>query len=143
MIQIEMQFELIECANCNMVFAVTAEYRLSLKRTYESFYCPKGHSQHYPGLSDLEKERCAAKEAKERENRAWAKVNEVRHELEVTKRQVAVQKGQRTRLLKRVTAGLCPCCNRTFSNLASHMKGQHPESLVEAGHTKRQIGGAA
>lgn len=25
-----------------------------------------------------------------------------------------------------VGAGVCPCCNRTFKNLARHMAGQHP-----------------
>jgi hypothetical protein len=25
-----------------------------------------------------------------------------------------------------VKHGVCPCCKRTFENLARHMKGQHP-----------------
>jgi 4-hydroxy-3-methylbut-2-en-1-yl diphosphate synthase IspG/GcpE len=30
-------------------------------------------------------------------------------------------------LAKRAKAGVCPCCNRTFSNMAEHMKKQHAD----------------
>jgi len=36
-------------------------------------------------------------------------------------------RGQVTKLKKRVAAGVCPCCHRSFQNLARHMAGQHPE----------------
>jgi hypothetical protein len=26
-----------------------------------------------------------------------------------------------------VANGVCPCCNRTFQNLARHMAGKHPD----------------
>lgn len=33
----------------------------------------------------------------------------------------------RTRAVKRrVAAGVCPCCTRTFQNLAAHMQNKHP-----------------
>jgi hypothetical protein len=32
-----------------------------------------------------------------------------------------------TRIKKRVAAGVCPCCNRSFKDLARHMAGQHPD----------------
>lgn len=37
------------------------------------------------------------------------------------------QKGQNTRLKNRIAAGVCPCCNRSFQNVARHMAGQHPD----------------
>lgn len=37
------------------------------------------------------------------------------------------------RLKKRSSAGTCPCCSRTFSNMAEHMKHQHPEFVTEGG----------
>lgn len=27
----------------------------------------------------------------------------------------------------RIGAGICPCCNRTFSQLARHMQSKHPD----------------
>ena len=46
---------------------------------------------------------------------------------EQTERQLRAQKGQNTKLRKRVKAGVCPCCNRTFKQLAAHMARMHPE----------------
>jgi len=36
-------------------------------------------------------------------------------------------RGQFTRTKRRIAAGVCPCCRRTFQNLAAHMQGQHPK----------------
>lgn len=41
-------------------------------------------------------------------------------------------KGHATRITKRAKAGVCPCCNRTFVQLARHMATQHPQFTPEA-----------
>jgi len=30
------------------------------------------------------------------------------------------------RVKRRINGGVCTCCNRTFTNLARHMKTKHP-----------------
>jgi len=47
----------IECCNCHILFAVPEEFNdQQLKLREEGiFYCPKGHYQHYVGLSKEEK----------------------------------------------------------------------------------------
>ena len=35
-------------------------------------------------------------------------------------------RGHLTRQRKRAAAGMCPCCRRTFENVARHMESQHP-----------------
>lgn len=35
------------------------------------------------------------------------------------------------RLRKRASAGVCPCCNRTFSQLARHMQTKHPTFIAQ------------
>jgi hypothetical protein len=37
------------------------------------------------------------------------------------------------RIKKRAAAGTCPCCQRSFSNMATHMKRQHPDYVKESG----------
>jgi hypothetical protein len=32
--------------------------------------------------------------------------------------------------MKRVNAGICPCCNRHFTDLERHMKSKHVEDNV-------------
>jgi Asp-tRNA(Asn)/Glu-tRNA(Gln) amidotransferase A subunit family amidase len=36
-------------------------------------------------------------------------------------------KNDRDRIRDRVGAGVCPCCNRTFKQLARHMQAKHPD----------------
>lgn len=46
---------------------------------------------------------------------------------EAAERRASALKGVATRMRNRAAAGVCPCCNRTFSQLATHMKKQHPD----------------
>lgn len=40
-------FVKIECCNCGVFFAITADLERNLRKTKNSFYCPNGHSQSY------------------------------------------------------------------------------------------------
>jgi uncharacterized small protein (DUF1192 family) len=74
-------------------------------------------------------ERQLKSEEKAREaNEAWLRRRIVRAEAdaESAKRSRNAYKGLFGRTKKRVAAGVCPCCNRTFENLARHMAGEHP-----------------
>jgi hypothetical protein len=55
--------------------------------------------------------------------------DEARSEREIAERErrrANGYKGHATRITKRAKAGVCPCCNRTFKQLAAHMASQHP-----------------
>ena len=41
-------------------------------------------------------------------------------------RRRAAAKGQLTKVKKRVGNGVCPCCTRSFTDLARHMESKHP-----------------
>lgn len=123
---------------CGVTFAIPEDYRTILRRTHQVFYCPSGHDQYYPGESDVEKEQRLRKEAEQRILAAQARTNEARHEAEVLKRQVAVQKELTTRIKNRANRGVCTCCNRTFTNVAEHMKTKHPEAL-DPGHERKLL----
>lgn len=40
--------------------------------------------------------------------------------------------------LNRVSAGTCPCCNRSFKQLAAHMKNKHPDYVDKATRSRGQ-----
>lgn len=91
------------------------------------FYCAYGHGQHFIiGES---------KETKLRRERDQLKQEAARLEEEASLALVRAEKAERatTRLKKRSSAGTCPCCARTFSNMAEHMKHQHPEFVADGG----------
>ncbi len=106
------------CCNCGVMFAMETSYDKQLRETHKTFYCPNGHGQSYTGKTEAEKLR---DELKRKEQEL---ANKVREALDLSSSLYSANQK-----LKRVSKGVCPCCNRTFKNLHSHMKIKHPEIL--------------
>lgn len=115
-----------ECCNCGVPFALSRYLKAERLNDHRNFYCPNGHPQHYTGKTDAERER----EARERAERMLASREE---DLRIERISHAATKGQLTKTRKRVANGVCPCCHRTFQQLARHMKAKHPEHVAESG----------
>lgn len=109
----------MKCGECGIAFAVPEFWRAEKQRTGDGWYCPNGHCRAY-SESDAAKYRRLLEEQKERHLKTLARLNEA---------EAAEQKATKelNRVKKRVHAGVCPCCNRTFQQLARHMKAKHPE----------------
>jgi len=103
-----------ECCACGLVFGMTTEYRDRRVNDHKSFYCPSGHPQSYNDESEADKNARLLKEEQARHKRTLDRENQER---------LAREKLERK--LKRVGRGVCPECNRTFSNLAKHMNCKH------------------
>lgn len=88
-----------------------------------SFYCPNGHAQHYT-KTEVQRLKEQLEEVKRR-----AEWNQA--EAATLKRSLTAKKGQITKMKNRISKGVCPCCNRTFENLARHMNTQHPDYTVQ------------
>lgn len=119
------------CANCGMAFGLDRDYYHKVKDSHEAFYCPKGHSQYYSGKSEAErlKDELAARDRRiEAFHTTLANKNTTIQSLNYSNRAL---KAAKTKVLNRVKNGVCPCCNRTFTNLQQHFKTVHPEILSE------------
>jgi hypothetical protein len=119
------------CHRCKTPFAMSEQVYDTMSRMKEggTFYCPLGHPQHYvTGESDLDKVRRERDQLKQNEAYLHDQIREARED---AKKQVAVERGKLTKFKNRVNAGVCPCCNRTFANLARHMKTKHSETNHE------------
>ena len=108
-----------ECCRCGVLFAMTKELRDHRLSDKGEFYCPNGHQQSYVGETDAQK----------------AKRLEARLVAEKDQRQAAERRAERARkeaarLKRRAQAAACPCCNRTFVQLARHLKTKHPEYVA-------------
>ena len=123
----------ISCCECGLVFAVPVEWDDSKRHTGHGFKCPDGHGLTY-GLSDLQRAEAATKRAQELLSLERTRHEETRSERDKNQRKLTATRGYVTRIKNRVSAGVCPCCNRTFSNLARHMKGKHPDYAKEPAH---------
>jgi hypothetical protein len=127
-LQFTVSMETLTCGECGIEFAVPLGWlnaRRGSKEAEGKFWCPNGHGRQFreSELERTKRELAAAKEKAEREER-W------RHEAEKNAKNARAQaKAERTRrenLAKRVAAGVCPCCHRTFQQLARHMAAKHP-----------------
>jgi predicted nucleotide-binding protein len=127
-----------ECCNCGVVWWITDYMQACRLKDAQSFYCPNGHPQSY-GKSEADKLR-AQLDATRRErdqlkqNEAWYEdiSRQKSEELAAAKKAHAVTKRKLTVTRKRVGNGVCPCCNRTVSQLARHMASKHPGFQTEA-----------
>lgn len=121
----------INCGSCGGVYAINDRYHREQREIGSSWTCPyckcdwgfsKSENSELKKQLEAEKRRVefANDQARmERERRASAE------------RRESAQKAAKTRLKNRVKHGVCPCCNRTFAALQTHMKNQHPEYVAE------------
>jgi hypothetical protein len=127
--EITIKLDVLTCGNCGIGFGVDEKVIAQRRRDHQTFYCPNGCPRHYPHESTEER-------YKRLYNFAETRLTHTRDQLESTERSRRAYKGQVTRIRRRVGKGVCPCCNRSFQDLASHMEAKHPdygsESVTEA-----------
>lgn len=116
--------ETLNCYLCGVIFAMPEPLKQRRREDSKSFWCPNGHEQHFTETE-------AARLRKQLE-RAQSAATAARDQADAAERSNRALRGVVTRERKRVGRGLCPCCNRTFQDLARHMAGQHPD-FAESG----------
>jgi len=107
------------CGECGVPFAMPEHLHADRRAHGGLFYCPNGHARCYRE-SDVKRLERQLAEA-QRTNTGLAE--------RVRDAQTAKAKAEaeRDRLSKRVRAGVCPCCKRSFTNLRRHMATKHAE----------------
>lgn len=117
------------CCQCGMLYAMTREFykdRQERRRGDCTFYCPRGHPQYYTGESEAQKLRRERDRLLQNEAYLQDQLKVARNKADHERNRANGYKGHATRITKRAKAGVCPCCNRTFKQLAAHMASQHP-----------------
>ena len=114
------------CCTCGMAFGLPSDYQQHRRDDHKGFYCPSGHEQSYYAKSELEKARDALALERHRAEQAQARADTNKRWAEAAERKASAQSGVTTRIKNRIKHGVCPCCKRTFQDLARHMSGKHP-----------------
>lgn len=118
----------INCGCCGGVYAINEQYRAKCNQDGTGWHCPYcqvswGYFSDNENAQLRRQLEAAKREAeRERKRKEWAE-QEARH----AELRARAQKGVATRIKNRVSKGVCPCCNRTFSDLARHMETKHPD----------------
>lgn len=116
------EFHWESCCDCHIRFAFPKSLyqQAQEQRPKKALYCPAGHQFHYVGESDVDRERRLRQRAEQENARLAGEAAPAERE------RVRVQK-ELTRHQKRAANGACPCCKRSFANMARHMKSKHPD----------------
>lgn len=120
----DVKLRVMDCGTCGTPFAMPETLYDTCYREGGFWSCPMGHRRGWTEgqeardkaslknrLAKAEQERDSAVKRKE-----WAEMDAANKAKELS------------RLKKRTAAGVCPCCNRTFKQLAAHMKRKHPDA---------------
>lgn len=118
-------FYVVSCYTCSVRFAIPSDlYRRVVTDAKDSVYCPAC------GKLTCWRESDAQRQIKELERKLqWEAKNaaEQRALRETAEASLKATKGVVTKLNKRSAHGVCPCCERTFKQLAAHMRTKHPD----------------
>ncbi len=119
--------ETMTCHSCGVAFAVDAALYRAYNERGQALRCPNPRCS-WPSFVPKELPAVALQKQLDRasEARRWAE-----EALESERKSHSATKGKLTKITKRVAAGVCPCCNRTFANLARHMATKHGEKETE------------
>lgn len=101
---------------CDLQFAMTRIFYNHTKESGCTWYCPKGHARSWSGPTTTQK-----LEAAEARQRA------LKDQLEAAEAEAEATRVKLIRDRHRFANGVCPCCNRSFENVARHMKTKHPD----------------
>lgn len=134
-ITVETDLDTISCGACGGVYAIQTHFRQRCQqegKTWTCPYCKTGWG--YAGIgtnAELQKKLATANAEKDRLQHEvrWQEQKKIdaQREADHFRRSRDAMKGVVSKIKKRVGNGVCPCCNRSFKDLARHMAGQHPE----------------
>lgn len=108
------------CPTCHIVYGLPRDLYNARREDHRQVYCPNGHTWWYTGETEAQKLR-------RRLERAEASATHQRDQREAAERSNRALKGVITKTKRRVGKGACPCCTRSFPNLADHMATKHPD----------------
>ncbi len=117
-------FVSVRCSACDIRFGMSDTFYKARRNDHGGWFCPNGHSMLFAGESEAEKMRRERDQALQQIARAEDERAETQRELELAKK-------REKNLTRKLAAGNCPCCKRSFANMSEHMRKQHPEFVAD------------
>lgn len=123
----------MQCDGCGVIYGMPEILQQQRKRDGGTFYCPNGHPWVYSEREvdrlkrQLESQARTIAQKQQAIDQEQAATREAREACQKVERRLTAQKGVVTRLKNKVAAGRCPCCDKLFTDLESHMKETHPD----------------
>ena len=113
-------YDVLNCFKCGFRFGIPEETVTRWRKNHRWFRCPSCFAeQHFSGESEAER-------LKREKRYLEITLSGARDRADMHAKSASSYKGHVTRLKNRISKGVCPCCNRTFADLAKHMNSKHP-----------------
>ena len=128
-VSIEFRMITIRCYSCGIPFGLPDYFQSSRREDHDTFYCPNGHPGHYPQENEAERLKRELADTQKRLEFARNEARSLKEQRDNANQQLTQAKTKAARQRKRIASGVCPCCNRTFtdSRLARHIATKHPD----------------
>lgn len=122
------------CCQCGATFGMESHYLTNLRNTLgKTHWCPYcGTAQSFRGETETARLKRDKEYLEARLQSARDEAESQRKARKAVERKLSATKGVVTRTKRRVAHGVCPCCSRTFRQLAAHMTDKHPEYVATA-----------
>lgn len=118
----------INCGECGATYAINERYRSQKEDKGGGWHCPYCQcGWGYFGKTEAQKLKEQLELEQKRLTAARAERDSALLEVEHFRKSRDGMKGAYRKVAVRVKNGVCPCCKRTFSCLAEHMKTKHPD----------------
>lgn len=118
--------EVSESITCGVVYTVPEVVMDQQRKAGGYHYCPNGHQQGW-GKGETENDKI-----RRERDLLIQRIAQKDDELRDKERLLADERKKAAKVKKRSAHGICPCCNRTVSQMARHMKSKHPDFIVSA-----------
>lgn len=120
----EEEYKLVQCGSCGCKHYIPRVMFDHCQEKGGFWQCPNGHGWGFKeGRHEQEAVRRERDRLKQENARLEQITTEVRRELSEATKKIKRQNS-------RSIAGLCPCCNRYFNQLARHMRTKHPDQRI-------------
>lgn len=117
----------VNCGCCGGTYAINERRRELCAEQGDGWTCPYCKCS-WGYFNNSENERLKKELERERKRKEWAEQEALRQREQriAAEHKARAEKAAKTRIKNRVGHGVCPCCTRTFNNLARHMATKHP-----------------
>lgn len=115
------------CGSCGGVFALNKTFLDHARNHKGGYHCP--YCQTHWGWNESEADRLRKQLESSQNDLRASKCETLRKQQLFEGEQKAREAAEKK--LRRSDAGVCTCCNRSFQNLARHMKTKHSKKGVE------------
>lgn len=109
-----------ECRTCGVISTCPEPVWDQQQAEGGYHHCSNGHQWGW------NKESCEREQLRRERDRLKQQAARLEEEASLSRVRAERAEEANRKLKKRAAAGVCPCCNRTFTNMQRHMKSKHP-----------------